>query len=93
VRFVREMGLSHKEFLRTLPVALGEYSYKIEGHIIAVKLNRGRLSITLAPERVRKIAAFEIPITSVEFYFKDVEKSEKQSFMDYFEQRFRRGGG
>lgn len=91
--FEREMGLTHNEFFRTLPSAVGEQSYKIVGNIITVELNEGRLVLTLAAESVRRIASICLPKTLVSFSFENVPTDEKQHFLHYFDKRFQRGGG
>ena len=91
--FEREMGLTHREFFRTLPAAVGEQAYVVDGSTITVTLNTGRLVITLAPESVRRIASARIPKTDVHFSFENVPADEKQSFLLYFDKRFQRGGG
>lgn len=91
--FEREMGLTHNEFFRTLPSAVGEQAYKIDGNVITVELNQGRLVLTLAAESVRRIASIRIPKTLVRFSFENVPANEKQHFLHYFDKRFQRGGG
>ncbi len=91
--FEREMGLTHLEFFRTLPSAVGEQEYTIDGSTITISLKVGQLIITLAPESVRRIASARIPKTEVHFSFENVSAEEKLSFLSYFDKRFQRGGG
>lgn len=91
--FEREMGLTHSEFFRTLPLAVGAQPYQVEGNVIIVALKVGRLVLTLAPETIRRIASIRIPKTLVNFSFEDVPEDEKQHFLRYFDKRFQRGGG
>lgn len=91
--FEREMGLTHNEFFRTLPLAVGEQPYQVDGSVIVVALKTGRLVLTLAPESVRRIASICIPKTLVSFSFENVAEDEKQYFLRYFDKRFQRGGG
>lgn len=72
---------------------MGDYQYAVSGLHIDATLNSGSLLITLAPESVRKIASFEIPLTVVSFGFSNVAEEEKQDFISYFDRRFQRGGG
>ena len=91
--FSREMGLTHREFFRTLPSAMGDYNYTVNGNRIEAILTTGSLTIELAPESVRKIASFVIPKTGVKFSFSGVSDEERLSFITYFDRRFQRGGG
>lgn len=91
--FEREMGLTHSEFFRTLPSAVGERTYSVVGNRVTVELNKGQLVLTLAPETVRRIASIRIPMTPVSFSFENVPQDEKQGFLSYFDKRFQRGGG
>ena len=91
--FSREMGLTHREFFRTLPSAMGEYSYVVSGNNIDATLSTGTLKIILAPESVRKIASIAIPKTGVSFHFMGVSEEERLSFITHFDRRFQRGGG
>lgn len=91
--FVREMGLTHREFFRTLPAAMGYYEYRVSKNSVTAELETGTILIELAPESVRRIASIVIPKTAVRFIFKNVTTEEKQKFINYFDKRFQRGGG
>ena len=91
--FVREMGLTHREFFRELPAALGPHRYRADGNRVRVCIGRGSLLITLGSEGTRSIAALQLPCTVVEFSFEDVGDEERERFMWRFDLGFRRGGG
>ena len=91
--FSREMGLTHREFLRELPAAIAYRRFRTEGNRIHVELGGASLVITLGPERVRRIAALRLPRTMVGFEFDGVTTRERQAFMQRFDLCFRRGGG
>ncbi len=92
-KFERQMGLTHREFFRTLPSAVGNHEYKIDGTTVDIALKGGTLRIELSAESQRQIASMRIAQTGVSFIFSGVSTDEKSSFIDYFEKRFQRGGG
>ncbi|MCB1754592.1 MAG: hypothetical protein KDJ38_03665 [Gammaproteobacteria bacterium] len=91
--FEREMGLSHREFFRTLPAAMGHYDFEVQKTTVTARLETGSVTISLAPESVRRIASIAIPKTAVRFVFTGVTAEEKHRFISYFDKRFQRGGG
>ena len=92
-RFTREMGLTHEEFFRELPAALGHRSFVAEAGRVSVNLERGSLVISLGSEQTRRIAALCLPYTVVDFAFEGVGAIERERFMQRFDLSFRRGGG
>ena len=89
----REMGFSHAEFKRAL-----QRTYKdavtLNEHGGIVRTDQGgSVEITLGPERRRRIALLEIPVTDISFVFHDFSLAERDRFMQHFELYFRRGGG
>ncbi len=90
----REMGLSHREFFRSLPNALSGYHYQISDSMITVMGQRsGSLTIKLGPQQERRIAALILPMTPVSFEFSQVAQAKIKAFMDNFQRHFQRGGG
>lgn len=87
------MGLTHSEFFRTLPAAMGELPYTVIDHQVQAHQDGKQLSIRLDPQQERRIALLRIPYTWVHFEFNDYSQSEIDQFMDYFNSRFQRGGG
>ena len=87
------MGITHREFLRELPAAIGYRRFRADGNRIHVELGAASLVITLGPERVRRIAALRLPCTMVGFEFDGVKTGDRQVFMQRFDLCFQRGGG
>lgn len=87
------MGLTHAEFFRELPAAIGYRDHVAEAGRVSVDLERGSLVISLGSEQTRNIAALRLPYTVVGFVFEGVEESERETFMQRFDLCFRRGGG
>jgi len=93
VETVREMGVTHAEFFRSLPPALGDAGHRIDGTLIRVSLPPGRLEIRLGPEGVRRIASLSLPRTVVTLRFENLERDAVDAFLLRFERAFQRGGG
>ncbi len=88
-----EMGLTHAEFLRTLPAALGERPYRVEGDRILIDDQGLPVLIRLLPQGERRIALLRIPITRVEFHFEQHPPARIDAFMTHFARYYQRGGG
>lgn len=93
VRFSRDMGITHSEFFRTLPAALGPTPHTVQGRDIIVTEDARRLVITLSPEGRRRIAALSLPTTQVHFTFSGYPQQDIDRFMARFDRAFQRGGG
>jgi len=92
-KFSKEMGLTHVDFFRLLPRAMGDHSYNIEGMKVLGELAGGSVTIELGEQQVRRIALMAIPFAEVSFTFDGVSEDERTEFMRYFDLRFQRGGG
>lgn len=91
--FTREMGLTPGEFLRTLPNAIGQAEYCVQGDEIVIRSGSGRVRILLHPTLQRRIGMLALPVTPVEFSFQGLDPEERKQFMTRFERHFQRGGG
>lgn len=92
-RFSRELGLTHREFLRALPGALGHGRYSVHPGRITVQDRHGEVVLRLEPERERAVGALRLPVTRVEFTFAGHTPQQLRAFMDRFELYLHRGGG
>jgi hypothetical protein len=90
---VKEMGISHREFFRSLPRALNGFEYEVSGDTVQVRDGGRSLVMHLSPEAARNIAAMRLPMTRIEFRFSGYTDAEAKAFLDHFDLRFRRGGG
>ena len=99
VRFTREMGITHRAFIRTLKgAAEGRTFTVIDGEGITASsatINDGdrEIRIHLAPQWVRRIATIKLPVTVVTYEFDGHTQAEADAVMARFEIFFRRGGG
>jgi len=91
--FVREMSISHSEFFRILPKAVGAQPFQLADKVITVSLTEGEICIILSKERVRKIAGLVLPVTDVVFQIKNVAEKTKKEFFKQFDRAYQRGGG
>lgn len=91
--FSKEMGVSHADFFRLLPRAMGDTQYEVNGTFINARLAEGSLAITLGEPQVRRIALLAIPYAEVTFSFADVSETVRTQFMHHFDLHFQRGGG
>jgi len=91
--FSKEMGVSHDDFFRLLPRAMGDTPYTVEGMKVLGNLSEGSVTIELGEQQVRRIALMAIPFAEVKFSFDGVSDDERTQFMTYFDLRFQRGGG
>ena len=87
------MGLTHADFFRTLPSAMGQLNYQVKGYSITAGQNGKQLRIELGPQLERRIALLHIPYVNVRIIFQGYSDAETQAFLDYFDSRFQRGGG
>ena len=93
IEYSREMGLTHDDFWRLLPRAMGNHSYQVDGDSVRADISEGQLEITLGPPLERRIALMCIPYSKVSFCFTGVSEKEQQAFKIHFDLRFQRGGG
>jgi len=93
IEFIREMGVTHSDFFRLLPRAMGEHSYEVVGTVVRGQVHAGTVEITIGEQQVRRIALMAIPFAEVKFTFRGVSAVEQEAFQSYFDLRFQRGGG
>jgi len=89
----KDMGVSHADFFRLLPRAMGDIPYRVEGTTVNGEIGSGTVSIELGKQQERRIALLAIPFAEVTFSFNGVGEDERTEFMRYFDLRFQRGGG
>ena len=92
-RLRREMGITHKEFLRSLAPAVAPATFTVEGRTISVLGAPGKVEITLSEERERRIALLRLPVVDVEIALSGFEPDALDRFLVQFDRAFQRGGG
>ena len=97
VRVVKEMGITHREFVRTFarlfPGAAAKWHFSGEGKALRFGWGEGTIEVHLGPESERRIAMMALPHTSVTLTFEALTADERQEFLAAFDRRFQRGGG
>lgn len=87
------MGLTHDDFWRLLPRAMGSHPYTVEGLFVVATVDQGSLKITLGPPLERRIALLRLPYSVVSFTFEGVTETQQLAFKRHFDLHFQRGGG
>ncbi len=93
IEYSREMGLTHDDFWRLLPKAMGEHGYQRDGDSVTAKVHNGQVYIHLGHQQERKIALLRIPFAEVSFRFQGVSEEQQMAFKAHFDLHFQRGGG
>ena len=89
----KEMGLTHKDFYRTIEQALGPGAIKINSNTVVFVNVRGKLVIELGEERERKISLLRFPVTDVKMKFLGYSDDSIVKALKRFSLYFKRGGG
>jgi hypothetical protein len=90
---VRDMGLSHLEFFRSLQPLAREWQCQIRDDGVLIDYDGGEIDIVLGKEGRRKIAAMSLPRTEVRFCFSRLNALQRKGFFYRFDLAYRRGGG
>ena len=89
----REMGVTHAEFMRTLPSATAGLPQSREAGHIRIAVGPGTVNIELGPEAKRRIGSLAVPTTAVTLRFSGFTTKQVQQFLERFDRSFHRGGG
>lgn len=93
IAYSREMGLTHDDFWRLLPRAMGVHPYERRGDEVHAKVHDGQLVIVLGAPQERRIALLHLPFSEVSFTFTGVDDTQQLAFKKHFDLHFQRGGG
>ena len=88
-----EMAVTHKDFFRILPRAMGDTSYEINGNQVSGKLHSGTVNIVIGEQQERRIALMRVPYCHITFSYENLGEDKITEFRNRFELYFRRGGG
>ncbi|MFQ5763841.1 MAG: MoaD/ThiS family protein [Rhodospirillales bacterium] len=89
----KEMALTHADFFRTLPRALGTAKFRKSATGAVLADGKKRLAILLGPEGKRRIAGLTIPATRVTLTFEGYAETEADAALRRFDRSFQKGGG
>lgn len=90
---MRQMTITHADFFRILPKALGSDQYQRDGNRISFIQPACSMTINVSPERRWQIAGLELPVTDVEIIIEGCSEEETISILKRFELSFQKGGG
>ena len=93
IHYSSELGITHADFFRYLPKAMGEHEYRIDGTTVYGKVFDGTVEISIGEPQERRIALVCIPYAEVSFLFRGVTAEQYKVFKQHFDLRFQRGGG
>jgi len=93
IQFRKQMGITRKEFLRNLAVALSGRTYRVEHNEVIVPDAGRRIAITLCEQNEQRIGSLQLPRMLVEFTFSGYSDSEAETLMTHIDIHFHRGGG
>jgi len=89
----KEMGITHSDFFRTIPRALGSEEYSRSANGVVLESDGKRLEIVVGPEGERRIALMVIPRTQVTMTFTGYNEAEIKAAVKRFDMMFKKGGG
>jgi hypothetical protein len=92
-RVVRRMSISRREFLRTLPDALGTSEFVSSGDRFSVGVSGRTVEIAFFEEVALRIASLTLPFARIELSFAGYDGGQIAAFMRRFDLYFQRGGG
>jgi len=90
----KQMGITHAEFMRLLPRALGSDDFRVNAKTIDFTPKQGAsLKIQLGTEGVRQIALMKMPTTPVTLTLAGISDDERDAMLLRFDRAYQRGGG
>jgi len=93
IQFRKQMGITRKEFLRNLAVALSERPYRVERNEVIIADAGRRITITLCEQQEQHMGSLQLPRMLVEFIFSGYNESEAATLMKHIDIHLQRGGG
>ena len=87
------MGITRAEFLRLLPVAIGNSDYRIEDERAAGEHEGRAWSITFVEKPPRRIAQIALPVLEVTIALPNASEHEHATFVERFLRAYQRAGG
>jgi hypothetical protein len=89
----KEMGYTHKEFMRLLPKAVGGADMTVTGREIEVRDGDRSLRIELGEETERRLGLFRLPMLPINLVFSGYGEAEIEAALDRFWRAYQKGGG
>ena len=89
----RDMTITHRDFFRLLPRALGGLDYEQNANTISVRQDEKEVLIRISEQGVRQIALLKLPRTQVEIELLGFSDDEAKRFLSRFDLAYQKGGG
>jgi hypothetical protein len=87
------MGITRAEFLRLLPVAVGNEPFRIEGDDIVATGEAGSWRIHIEERPGRAFGPVALPVLAVTLAFDRANETEARAFVERFLLGYQRAGG
>ena len=88
-----DMALTREEFLRLLPVAVGDSAFRVQGGEIDCAGGEPAWRIRLEPRAGRAFGPVRIPVLAVALVIEGATQAQATAFVDRFLLGFQRAGG
>ena len=89
----KEMGYTHKEFMRLLPKAVGIADFQVLENEIQVQEPGRLLRVLLGEETERRLGNFRLPLLPVDLVFSGYDEAGINAALDRFWRAYQKGGG
>lgn len=93
MKVIKDMALTRKMFLDTLPRALGSDDYALEGDEVMLHAGGGVVHIAFRETPSLALGGFRVPRAQVTLEFSGFGDDEAKDRLKRFERYFHRGGG
>ncbi len=91
---VKDMALTPEEFFRSVPIAMRDRDYRVDGGRVETGTPDRGITISIRPLPPRRLSALlSMPRSEVTIAFRGCSEAERVDFLSYFDQVYRRGGG
>lgn len=91
--FKREMTITHADFFRLLPRALGSEKFAVDGDRIEFNDGNIIMRISISAEQNWKIGALSLPKTRISMELHGCDEREAQQRISKFDRTYQKGGG
>ena len=91
--YKREMTITHADFFRLLPKAIGSTNFCINGQVVKLEQPGFSVQIKLSKELNWHIGALSLPKTYVEISYNNCSEDEALKLIQKFDKTYQKGGG
>lgn len=93
MKVTKNMALTRKMFLDTLPRALDSDAYTVNGNTVTLVGGTSTLTITFIEQAAFKLGGFSIPRADITLEFDGYDDAEAETALARFQRYYHRGGG